>query len=168
MPRVELSTVIDRPPNEVFAYLTGFNLAAEWQAGVLASTSPNGQVTVGSTIREIRSMFGTKQEFLGVVTAYDPVQRTYTGRTTSGPFPAQAQWTVAPAAGGSRVSVIEQGWPRGPMKLMDPLISVMFRKALGASLINLKRVLESGAAARVDLTRSGGPFASGHGLGSRY
>jgi len=73
-----------------FAYLTDFNRATEWQLGLLESSgSPEGHITVGTTIREVRSMPGREDEFLGVVTGYDADQPTYTGRTTTGPFPAR-------------------------------------------------------------------------------
>ena len=64
MARVELNTQIQRAPDEVFAYLTDFNCAAQWQDGLLeSSSSPQGAVTVGTTIREVRSMPGRRQEF---------------------------------------------------------------------------------------------------------
>ena len=59
--RVESSIVIDRPPEEVFAYATDPAHAPEWQSSAL-ETVVDGPVQAGASGKEVRKFLGRRME----------------------------------------------------------------------------------------------------------
>src|ERR687883_634735 len=96
------SVFVERPPEEVFAYLVELN-DARWRSGVaamrLTSESYRG---VGSTHVEVRRLLVWRLESPAEVVAYEP-NRLWTVGRASGPIRPQATYTIEPEAGGSRV-----------------------------------------------------------------
>ena len=59
--RVDSSIVIDRPPEEVFAYATDPAHTPEWQSSAL-ETSVDGPVQAGASGKEVRRFRGRRME----------------------------------------------------------------------------------------------------------
>jgi hypothetical protein len=142
------SVFVERPPEEVFAYLVEIN-DARWRSGVVAmrltSESYRG---VGSTHVEVRRLLGRRLESAAEVVAYEP-NRLWAVRRASGPIRPQATYTIEPEAGGSRVG-FGFGVPTllGPARLLGPLVRLaapMVEKAFRKDLRRLKERLEAEA-----------------------
>jgi uncharacterized protein YndB with AHSA1/START domain len=73
MARAGHSVVIERAPDEVFAYLTDPERLPEWQASALeASQESPGPMSVGTRVREVRKFLGRRMETLLEVTGMSP------------------------------------------------------------------------------------------------
>ena len=73
MIRVESGVKIQRPANEVFAYIANFENNTRWQSGMIEArfTSP-GPLAVGSTYAQVASFLGRRIESTFEVVAYEP------------------------------------------------------------------------------------------------
>ena len=74
MIRVDLELEINRPPADVFAYVTDLERLGEWQENLISATlESDGPIRVGSRIREIRrGPFGRRMEALVEVEEFEP------------------------------------------------------------------------------------------------
>ena len=141
MIRVEASVVIDRPPEEVFAYATDPANAPAWQSSALEA-SVDGPLQAGATGREVRKFLGRRMESTMRVEEYEPPRR-FALQVTSGPVPFHIQQTIEPAGEGSRVDVVMEGEPGGFFKLAEPLVERGVRRELEGNFATLKDILES-------------------------
>jgi carbon monoxide dehydrogenase subunit G len=100
--RAELTIEIARTPEDVFAYLTDVSNLPAWQAGVKSATLREGR------IEESRSFFGRElHTTLEVVDEESP--RLFTLRALDSPFPFTVRHELAPANGGTRLTVSAEG-----------------------------------------------------------
>src|SRR3990172_11232505 len=104
MPRLQASTTINRPIEEVFAYVTDLRNNMQWMTGVIAAQMDvDGPIMVGSTYTFNMKTMGMKLETKGVVTAYES-PKTYAWKATSGPFPMSGSTSFESTDGGTRVT----------------------------------------------------------------
>ncbi|MGH2418462.1 MAG: SRPBCC family protein [Candidatus Limnocylindria bacterium] len=96
MQRVERSTRIAAPPDEVFAYVSDLDTLAEWQSGVTAARrTSDGEMRVGATALVTRELMGQRIDAPLTVTEYDPPHRMVIGGEVSG-VKASATLELAP------------------------------------------------------------------------
>jgi uncharacterized protein YndB with AHSA1/START domain len=145
MATLELSIVINRPVEEVFAFLSNPENGPKWSSGSgdvqITSAGPIG---VGTTYRTVRTVLGRRIEGENEVTAYEP-NRSYATKSTSGPFPVESRVTFERVEGGTRVTGTLVGEPGGFFKLAEPLLVSMFKRQFDADLANLKDLMEAHA-----------------------
>jgi len=141
--KVETSTSINRPPDEVFAYATDPSHVAEWQSSALEA-HVEGPVQAGATGVEVRKFLGRRMESTMRIEAYEPPRR-FALQVTSGPVPFHVEQTVEPERDGSRVSVVMEGEPGGFFRLAEPLVERAVRRELEGNLATLKDILEEGS-----------------------
>ena len=139
--RVDGSIVINRPPEEVFAYATDPTHAPEWQSSAL-ETSIEGPVRAGASGKEVRKFLGRRMESTMRIEAFEPPRR-FALQVTSGPVPFHVEQTVEPEGAGSRVAVTIEGEPGRFFKLADPLVERAVRRELEGNLATLKDILET-------------------------
>jgi uncharacterized protein YndB with AHSA1/START domain len=139
--RVDASIVINRTPDEVFAYATDPAHTPEWQSSAL-ETSVDGPVQAGASGKEVRKFLGRRMESTMKIEAFEPPRR-FALQVTSGPVPFHVEQTVEPEGTGSRVSVTIEGEPGGFFKLADPLVERAVRRELEGNLATLKDILET-------------------------
>ena len=145
MARVEVSIVINRPVEEVCAYLCDIRNSPEWQSHILeAEQTSEGPVGVGSTFRGVATFLGRRMEWTSEVTEFEPNRRSKE-KSAVGPMPLEETFTFEPVEGGTRVTLIGEGEPRGFFRLADPIVVRMFRRQVEANLANLKEILEARA-----------------------
>ena len=85
MVRVEGTVVINRPIEEVFAFLSNADNASQWQGGTLeAKQTSEGPVGVGTTGQVASQFLGRRMESTWEVTEYE-LNRKASLKTTSGP-----------------------------------------------------------------------------------
>jgi uncharacterized protein YndB with AHSA1/START domain len=143
------SVEIARPPEEVFAYLTDFSQATEWQENLVsANVEGDGPFGVGSRVRMTRRIGKTERTMTNEVTEHDP-PRSWAFRGIDGPVRAKGKGTLEPDGDGARTRfTMELDFEgHGIGKLLVPL--VVRRQARGdvaKSQERLKERLESGQA----------------------
>jgi uncharacterized protein YndB with AHSA1/START domain len=136
------SILIDRPVEEVFAYVTDVTHDPAWHTDVLeaqkTTEGPIGTGTVWHT--RFKPAMGISEGDMEVVT-FEPA-RMQVMRGDIGPMHPTLTYLLEPSGGGTkftrRVQITVSGW----MKLMQPMMGMMLPKQNKGFLANLKRVLE--------------------------
>jgi uncharacterized protein YndB with AHSA1/START domain len=145
MAKFEINLVINRPIDEVFAFISNPENLPRWRASILEvqkdSSEPLG---VGSVVRGRFTFLGRPFDGNLEIIAREP-HRSYTTRMTEGPFPLEARYTLEPVEGGTRLTLAIQGEPGGFFKLAEPLVVSMAKRSYEADLHNLKEMLEAQA-----------------------
>jgi len=102
MPHAERSIVIDRPPDEVFAFFSDPANDRRWRAGVNVM-EPQGAVGVGRRVHQVVAGPGGRGITADIeVTAYEPPSR-YAFKTVAGPARPVGEFRFEPAAAGTEV-----------------------------------------------------------------
>jgi carbon monoxide dehydrogenase subunit G len=145
MIKIEHSTVINRPIEEVFAFLEDSNNDPKWQTGVLeVEKTSEGAVGVGTTFREIRKFLGRQFETIYEITEHE-FNKKLSSKAASGPIPFMITTTFEAVETGTRVTVVGEAEPGGFFKLGESVISRSFEKSLEADFTSLKAIMEEGA-----------------------
>src|SRR5581483_4869825 len=109
MAKIEFSIDVQRPVEEVFAYLTDPANLPEWQSGAVEGRPEgSGPPAVGSRFVEVRKFLGRKIESTLEVTEYEP-NRRFAFRVVSGPVPFRVDHVLEPADGGTTIRVSGDG-----------------------------------------------------------
>jgi uncharacterized protein YndB with AHSA1/START domain len=140
---IEFSTDIDRPLEEVFAWLTDPDRLPQWQSSAVeVRQQSDGPVGVGTRFKEVRRMLGRRLESEVEVTVYEQPRR-FAVRSQSGPVPFEADQTLEPTEAGTRVHFRGKGEPGGFFKLAEPLVARAVERQFRSDFETLKDILES-------------------------
>jgi carbon monoxide dehydrogenase subunit G len=144
-----ISTIdINRPQDEVFAYVTDPATFAEWQAGVVGGGIEGGATpVVGSRCVTTRRIGGAERESISEVTKLEP-PTSWTVHGIDGPIRATVDVTVEPLDGSaqSRVTIEVDFEGHGIGKLLVPLVvRRQARSEMPANCQRLKQRIETRA-----------------------
>ena len=143
--RIEHTVHIDRPPLEVFTYLTNLEKLPEWQSSAVEA-SAEGEMRVGTRIKETRNFLGRRAQSTLEVTEYEP-GRKYALRVVSGPLPFEVRHELSQDNGGTRLDwTVEADTNRFPKMAVRMMAGTAERQFKG-DLERLKQLLEGGAQA---------------------
>ena len=141
--KVQHSVIINRPIEQVFAFVTNLENELRWQPEIesiqLDSADPMG---VGTTFREARRTFGRRYEWHFEVTQFE-LNKIFCIRTLSGTIPYQGCRVFEPVSGGTKVTEMGELQTGGLFKLLDPIMARLSKKPLEAAYSNLKSLLEA-------------------------
>ena len=144
MTRVEINIKINRPPQDVFAYISNFENNPKWQSGMKSARfTSEGPLRVGSTYAQEASFLGRRIETHFEVTEYEAGKRVRIA-STSGSFPIQVLREVTASDGGAHVHAVIEGQAGGFFRIFAPLLNWMVARQIRADYANLKRILEGG------------------------
>jgi uncharacterized protein YndB with AHSA1/START domain len=143
--RAELSVVIERPVEDVFAVLTDPEKQPEWSSATheARKTSP-GPIGLGSRARFVAKFLGRRIENESEVTEFEP-NRRFTAETKSGPFPFKIAMTFAPVDAGTRVDLTIEAEPGGFFRIAEPLFVSLGKRQFESDLATLKDLMEADA-----------------------
>jgi carbon monoxide dehydrogenase subunit G len=135
--RFSLTSEIDRPPAEVFAYLTDVQRLPEWQSSAV-SAEAEGQIREGSRITERRKFIGRDIRTEIEVTAYDPPRR-FDVTSRGGPVAYSIHHSLEPSPRGTRLHVEVEAKvgtmmriaAQGPLKLAEREFRADFERLKG-------------------------------------
>lgn len=145
MARAELSVVIDRPVEDVFAVMTDPERQPEWSSATQeAKQISPGPTGVGSRARFVAKFLGRRIENESEVTEFEP-NRRFTAETKSGPFPFRIAMTFTPVGPGTRVDLSIEAEPGGFFKVAEPLFVTLGKRQFENDLATLKDLMEAGA-----------------------
>jgi uncharacterized membrane protein len=145
MAKIEVSTVIHRPVEEVFAVFSNEENRSKWSSTTLeVKKTSQGPIGVGTTWRGVDRIFGRRIERESVYTEYE-LNRKITQKSTSGPVPFEVQFIYEPTVGGTPVVVIAEAQPSGLFKLSGPLLMQLRKRQFARDLANLKAMIEAHA-----------------------
>lgn len=144
----ELSVVINRPLEEVFAFFRDIDQHAGQKGTVVPvydKVTP-GPVGVGTQYHEIvQVMPFVTGEILTEVVGYEPSQRLAYRFVALG-MPGELTYCFEAVEEGTRLVQRQSLWPSGWMKLFSPMIRAMFSRMIVRRLVGIKSFLESRAA----------------------
>lgn len=143
MVRIEFSVDVNRPPSEVFAYLTDADRLPEWQSGAVEAQW-EGEKARGAHIREVRKFLGRRMETKLEVTEYEP-DRRFALRAVSGPVPFSVTQVLEPRDGGTRLSFSGEGEPGGFFKLAETIVARVAERQFKNDFETMKDILENSA-----------------------
>jgi len=138
LPAVHAEVVldIDRPPEDVYAYLTDVSNLPKWQSGVHSARRE------GLQIHESRHMLGRELNTTLEIEEEDP-PRVFALRAVNSPVPFSVRHELEPSGGGTRLTVTGEGdagmLPGFAAGIMARRAEKQFRK----DFERLKRLLEA-------------------------
>jgi len=144
METFENTVTIERPVEDVFAFLADFQNVPRWNyaIGHTTKTSP-GPVGVGTTYRQARSIPTRSQEGFEV-TVFDPTHRL-AAEGEIGPFQARVAYLLEPVGDATRLTnAMELKPSSGVSRLLAPLAASRVKAAVAENLGKLKQILEGG------------------------
>ena len=129
MVTVETSIAIDRPAEDVFAFVSDHTNAPRWQRGLLevrrANDSPIG---VGTRHTFVRTFMGRRLEASNEFTRYEP-SRLVAFNATSNWLPGQGSYVVEPTGRASaRLIARVELRPSGLFRLAGSLMAAALRR----------------------------------------
>ncbi|GCD88997.1 SRPBCC family protein [Nocardioides sp. LS1] len=140
---VTVETVIDRPVGEVAAYAGDPTNAPRWYVNIQSvdwRTEP--PVRVGSQMDFVAAFLGKRIAYTYEVTELVPGERLVM-QTAQGPFPMRTTYTwVAVGEGSTRMTLRNDGSPRGFSRVAAPVMATAMRRATTKDLAALKKILE--------------------------
>jgi carbon monoxide dehydrogenase subunit G len=136
---------IQRPVDDVFAFLADFENIPTWNYAILETTKTSpGPVGVGTTYRQLRSIPDRSEEGFEV-TVFEPTSRLDV-HGEIGPFTATIGYLLAPVGEGTQlVNVVDLESASGAVRLLAPLATSRVKAAVAANLNRLKQLLEAGS-----------------------
>jgi hypothetical protein len=140
---IERTVTVDRPQDEVFAYLADFTTTTEWDPGTVETTRESGDGGVGTTYRNVSKFLGRTTELTYVVTDHQsPGLLRLRGENDT--VVARDTMTLAGAPYGSttinyRAEFEFKGWAR----LAAPLAAPALRRLGDRAARQLQTVLDS-------------------------
>ncbi len=144
MINLDLGTLVDRPINDVFAFVGDPRNMSKWNSAVvsLQQITP-GAVGVGTKFKSVGEMMGRRIEGEMQVTAYEP--DTKCGfQVNAGPMQVNITVTLKTVGTGTKISLNAQGNPAGFFKLAEPVMAGRVKSLMEENLARLKSQLEKG------------------------
>ncbi|HEX6492613.1 MAG TPA: SRPBCC family protein [Candidatus Dormibacteraeota bacterium] len=144
MIHVETSTTIDRPLEDVFAYVDALSRMSEWIDILAESTASESPTRVGTRVDNRVHLLGRNFQNTLEVVEREPNHRMVL--RTERPFAVEATFLVEPADGGTAFSVVLEAQPSASafFKLGEPILTGVGRRRFKGHLRRLKKRLESG------------------------
>jgi uncharacterized membrane protein len=142
MIRVDESVVIERPAEDVFAYVSDGTNAPRWQRGLReVRRTTEGPIGLGSRHTVERDFLGRRLTLTNEFTRYEP--NTLVTFEWTGTVPGQASNIVEPV-GMARTRLISrvEMRPSRLLRLTEPVMSAGLTRDVRANLVTLKRLLE--------------------------
>jgi uncharacterized protein YndB with AHSA1/START domain len=141
--RFEQTIEIDRPPEDVFAFLTDPGQLSSWQQNTVeVLRNREGPLTRGERFREVHAALGRRLSSTVEVAEYDP-PRAFALKVLDGPMPLDGSWTLEPRQGSTRLHFVGEGATRRLMRPLDGMLSRAVARQFARHHRRLKTVLEA-------------------------
>lgn len=121
MPSVERTVTVQKPIEEVWAYLSDFRTSEEWDPPSVTTTRTSGEGGVGTTYHNVSKLAGSETEVDYTVTEYVEHER-FQLRGDAGSIQLLDTITFAPTAAGTSVTYHAEFEPTGAAKLAEPFM----------------------------------------------
>lgn len=144
MTRHAQTIIIQRPVDDVFAYMNDVDREPEWQPQLIeAEQTPTGPTTVGSRRRYVSEFMGKRLENTYVVKVYEPNARIVVETTKDSVLDATSEIRWEPVPEGTRVTMALEGRPKGALRFLPTsILESTFQKEVVTTLARLKERLE--------------------------
>jgi carbon monoxide dehydrogenase subunit G len=141
MARYKATVDTPRPPAQVFAYLSDFTTAAEWDPGTVQSERlGEGPIGEGTEFRLVAVFLGRKTTLTYRIVEYQP-PHAVTFRGENSTVVSLDRITFEPSDGGTRIVYDAELTLKGPLKLADPLLALAFNRVGDHALAGLRNTI---------------------------
>ena len=140
--RLERAIVIERPAEDVFAFVSDPTNLPAWQSTVLGVHVDGGPVEVGTRFGDVRHFGHRRFETTVEVTVLEPC-RHLDLHVTGAPVPIDIRHVLEEENGATRLRISIEGRPRGVLRLAAVAMTKAAEHVLDGDLARLKRVLEA-------------------------
>ena len=139
----EINTLVDRPIEAVFAFISNPLNTPKWQVMIknIEQAIP-GAVGVGAKFNVRAEMMGRAMDGLMEVTAYEPPTK-FGFTNKAGPMEIAVTFTLKPVGTGTKINLHIQGNPGGIFKLAEGPMMNQMKSQMEANIAKLKSVLEA-------------------------
>jgi uncharacterized protein YndB with AHSA1/START domain len=138
----EVSIHLDKPVEQVFAFLMDTSKLSTWQSNLIKTEQiTEGPLRTGSRFREVRRIGRKESEIQGEITVLEPNKRLET-KTVTKPQ-AMVSYALDPEHGGTRLKYKFILVTSGLMRLFEPMIASSIKKGTASDFEALKRILEN-------------------------
>jgi hypothetical protein len=138
----EVSIHLNRPVEQVFAFLMDTGKLSTWQSNLIKNEPlTQGPLSVGSRFIEVRRLGRREAEIQAEITAFEPNKRLET-KTLTEPQ-VTVSYSFEAEDGGTRLKHKFVMLTSGLMRLLEPLIASSIKKESESDFETLKRILES-------------------------
>jgi uncharacterized membrane protein len=142
--KFEKSVLINRPQQEVFAFVTDLNNDAKWQANIVSVKQiSDGSIGVGSTFRYETKFLGRKSETEIQLTSYDPPSGASV-KAINGPVPFENTYNFEAKGDSTQMTFSGQAEIGGFFKMAEGLAGKQIEKQMETDAAALKKLLEAG------------------------
>src|SRR5215208_6157732 len=143
--QVDQSVVIERPLEEVFAFLADPENDAQWTPMVTETRkSSEGPLGVGTRYEQSGHFLGRNFAMLFEVTEYEPNRKIGQRLISQGQLVATGSSSVEAVSGGTQVTLTGEAQAGGFFWLLpDRIIAFPAQRIMGVALRNLKELLET-------------------------
>ena len=139
---VRPEVVVQRPRNEVAAFMFDPANDLRWTGGITASRpSRDGPLVTGATVERVARFLGRSFTYGYVVTQHEPGRLVQL--EVERPFPMLVRYELEDDPTGTRVAIHASGSPGRFFGWATPLMTRQVRKSITADLARLKRCLET-------------------------
>jgi uncharacterized membrane protein len=139
--KVEHSITINKPVEEVYAYVNDPENSATWQSGVESVEYPDGVPQVGTQFIEVRKFMGREMKTTLEITALEE-NKKYGAKTLSGPVPYEVTVTFDTVGDSTKMTTNIEGEPGGFFKLAESAVTKQLENSLKEDGAKLKAILE--------------------------
>jgi uncharacterized protein YndB with AHSA1/START domain len=137
----EVTIHLNRPVEQVFAFLLDTSELTTWQSNLIKIEKiTEGPLRMGSRFREIRRLGRKESKIQAEITTFEPNKRFET-RTMTKPQ-VTVSYFLEPEDDGTRVEHRFVMLTSGLLRLLEPMIAKSIREENDLDFKNLKRVLE--------------------------
>ncbi len=142
MINIEESIIINRPIEEVFAFVADQTNGPQWQDGLLeVRRITDGPVGVGTRHTVVRKFLGRRLELTNEYVRYEPNKEiSFTG---GGMSRFEVSYLTEATPEGTRLTCRMQMEQGGLFGLAEPLIAGSLKRAFEANFRNIKALLEN-------------------------
>lgn len=137
------SITIDRPADQVFAFIADLENLPKWQSGVTESkVLSTGTIRVGTQFREAVKVVGRSAEILCEIIEYVPGNRI-SFKAASPAIQYEGRYSFEPIRTGTRLTF--SGWTRlgGFWRLVEPFFGGEVKKELEGEMQRIKSLVEA-------------------------
>jgi len=143
--QLDQSVVIERPLEEVFAFVANRENDAQW-APVVTETrkTTEGPLDVGTTYEQAGRFLGRNVQMHFEVTEYEPNRKIVQRLMSQGQLVATSVCSVEAVSGGTRLTLTGEAQTGGFFWLLPDRIMIFpAQRIMGVALTNLKELLET-------------------------
>ena len=142
MASVSGTVLIDRPRDDVFAYVSDYENDPQWRSGVSGMLhDPPGRVSIGVRTHEVMRFMGRDMATESEVVEYEP-GRKIAFRTISGALSARGYRLVEDAGTGTKLTYHADADLTAAHRPFTALIKWVFSRRVDADLTRLTAILE--------------------------